>query len=718
MIDINKAEELHKQTSELLRNEQISDALTSMKQLALEAYNWDLRSEFEMIESNYRRMLMCMLQDMIDPERNHMYMDLQQKALILNDRLYRAVNRQISNTLYYRTIREVSKKTAFYSLSSFIEWAEEQLSLPDKQEELTNGVFNVLWTSDIWTSNDRECIRQLLDPNIFPEHLAALAVSAVTLALNEMYDPQKLQFLMDAYAHPSPSVSLRAITGIVIGCIIHDNRLMHSPEVHSHLIFLAEETHFEKDLQNIQHQLLQSRETEKINKFMHEELIPEMLKNPLLKKDKTGLDSINIENSLNPEWEKWSESKSVKKKINQMNELYSKGADIHMASFSNMKNFPFFHIISNWFLPFNPHHPVIMPHPQDNGSQSLQDIWIKTITCGEFCDSDKYSICLLLSSLPGGETHQHLTQQMASFNDEIEEHIDEMRAIQNKRENISKKYIQDLYRFFKLFSRKHEFNDIFKEELNLLYCTTLETFVYTPENIREVASTLFNLKHYEEAISMFSALEDLQELSFNERQQYGFCLQQTKQYAEAIQEYEKADLMQTDNLWNTTHLAQCYTLESQFTKAVEYYKKAEQIAPDDLQIQLQTGNLLAKLGEYEEAFKRFFKVHYLDEQSVVVWRAIAWYSLLANKMEQAERFYHMIEARRETASNETDLLNIGHFHWKNNKYSEAVSYYQRCSNLVGEENFKEMLLADADDLIMMQISPLDIPLIIDLIKIK
>ena len=166
-------------------------------------------------------------------------------------------------------------------------------------------------------------------------------------------------------------------------------------------------------------------------------------------------------------------------------------------------------------------------------------------------------------------------------------------------------------------------------------------------------------------------------------------------------------------MWTLTHLAQCYSSVENDEKAAQYYLMAEAIAPDDLSLQLQTGNSLAKMGDYEEAFKRFFKVHYQDEKNGSVWRAIAWYSLLAGKKEQAERFYRMIE---ENGCNENDLLNIGHMHWLNGHYKQAIKYYRDCQQKVGEETFQEMMMADEDNLLCTDMQVTDIPLILDLVK--
>lgn len=45
------------------------------------------------------------------------------------------------------------------------------------------------------------------------------------------------------------------------------------------------------------------------------------------------------------------------------------------------------------------------------------------------------------------------------------------------RENISNRYIQDLYRFFKLYIRRTEFTDPFAGHINLLPCICFESVI-------------------------------------------------------------------------------------------------------------------------------------------------------------------------------------------------------------------------------------------------
>ena len=719
MTDLNKAEEIHGKAADLLRNEQLLGALNKMSALMEEAADWNLRSEFENLQSNYRRMLQFIGQGMEDPERGAMYMTMKLKGLELNDRLLRAVRIQFSTTCYYKTLREVKKNPHLRAGSDLAEWARGQFAevpggevLPQEYIEAQLTLFNALWTSDIWSSHDREELAGMLDR--LPEPVAALSVSAVTLGLLEMFDLQKFHFLIEAYSHPAATVNQRAVAGVALAGAVHDNRMLLSHGVQD-LLADAGGTDLCNDLHRVQMQLLCCRETEKISKFMNEEFIPEMMKNPMLKKDKTGLDSIMTdEEAVNPEWEKWMESKAVRSKIHTMNEFYTMGADVHMASFAHMKNFPFFREVANWFLPFDRRHPAIASASGEDGSTSL---FRELFEGSEFCDSDCYSIYLFLASMPG-RTRNVVDKHVPNVSEEVREHLREMALAGASKEVICKKYARNVYRFYKLFSRRHEFTDLFEEEeLNLQYCTSFLPLVNRAEYIEDVAMYLFNQKHYEEADIMFDGLEMLAAPTFEVSQKRGFCMQQLKQYAKAVEHYENADLMHPDNLWTLTHLAQCYSHTEQLEKAAKCYLKAEAIAPEDLTLQLQTGNCLAKLGQFDEAFKRFFKIHYLDEKSVTVLRAIAWFSLMAGKPAQAEHFYTLIEESGKEPT-EVDLLNIGHTHWLARRYDKAAEYYLRCYRLTDLPTFHEMLLADANSLLCMGINPMDVPLILDLVTMK
>ena len=73
-------------------------------------------------------------------------------------------------------------------------------------------------------------------------------------------------------------------------------------------------------------------------------------------------------------------------------------------------------------------------------------------------------------------------------------------------EIASNQYIQDLYRFFKLYPRKNEFDDPFVENPNFYRDPTLRKLFNNDENLRIIAEFLLKKEYYEEALEIFNDL--------------------------------------------------------------------------------------------------------------------------------------------------------------------------------------------------------------------
>ena len=155
----------------------------------------------------------------------------------------------------------------------------------------------------------------------------------------ECFDLRKLMWLLDAYQHGNVYVSQRALIGIVFALHIHTHRLDLYPEIANRLKLLNEENSFDEDLVRIYRQLLLCQETEKIDKKMREEIIPEMLKNvSSMRNMKFGFEESDEEkDDRNPDWENVFEHSALGDKLREMNELQMEGADVYMSTFAPLK---------------------------------------------------------------------------------------------------------------------------------------------------------------------------------------------------------------------------------------------------------------------------------------------------------------------------------------------------------------------------------------------
>lgn len=128
-----------------------------------------------------------------------------------------------------------------------------------------------------------------------------------------------------------------------------------------------------------------------------------------------------------------------------------------MGSFSHMKQFPFFSDIVNLFMPFVDTHSAVASADSFDGAMGSLLSRMPIL-----CDSDKYSVALSFSAIPQAQREAAMqaikmqSEQMRDMLSEVEKASD--MAV---RRNIVNKYIQNLYRFYKLFRRKGEFFNIF-----------------------------------------------------------------------------------------------------------------------------------------------------------------------------------------------------------------------------------------------------------------
>lgn len=144
-----------------------------------------------------------------------------------------------------------------------------------------------------------------------------------------------------------------------------------------------------------------------------------------------------------------------------------------------------------------------------------------------------------------------------------------------------------------------------------------------------------------------------------------------------------------------------------------YYKKTEEVNPEDTKIVFHIGSCLAELGQNEEALNYFFKLDFIQNNSIKAWRGIGWCSFIGHKHEQAMKYYEKIIDRKPLA---IDYMNAGHVAWAMGNIRKAADLYKEAI-AAGEnkEQFIIMFRKDEAALLEQGIRAEDIPLMLDLL---
>ena len=695
---------------ELLLQDRLREALELIKTQMAGVTDWSILSRFDDIESSYSFMLQYFSQGSPDEHRTEVYRQLIRRALILNDDVLQARLQPESMLLYYQHMRSRLTRTENIeglrlALESFVEIGDTAA-----HEHNIGLLFDLIWTNGQWTSSDSASLLELIDSPLVMEDDSVLVISAVTLSLMERFDPLKCLFLCQASQNLSMAVSIRALTGLAVSLDAYKDLMPYFPEVDSRIRLLLDVPGIKERMLKVQMALLLCRETKEIDRRMREEFIPTMLRNPKL----GDLMREELEREdVSPDWKEWIEKPEVKDKLMQMSELQLEGADVYMSTFSNLKNYPFFREIHNWFRIFSLDQPDVVSSLGEAFSKSV--IAKSMLSSGMFCNSDKYSFALTFSQIPKEQRDLIMGQVDGEFQDEVQELKGNTFSTDVKENLAARQYTQDLYRFFNLFSRRHEFRNPFDDNLNLLTDNPLSPLLQTDDSEQTIAAWLLGKGYYDEAVSAYRLMESTAHpysTDYRFYQQMGYALQRIQHYDDALESYRRADILQPDNGWTLRHYAQCYRLTGQPKDALELLLQAEKRSADNLSLQIQIGDCLVDLKRYDEALTRFFKVDYLKPDYPKAWRAIGWCAFLAGRTDKSIEYYDKLLKTKPTGN---DCLNAGHAYFVDGNIQHAVSLYRQSRKALGQEQFDKEFLKDQPLLIERGISEMDIPLLLDLI---
>lgn len=711
--------EYYKYIEGLLNKRQLSKALSQLRDRQGYPPDWNNKNEWTEINDTFIYMLDYLKKGIADEHRETMFKQLLSRAYQLNDRLlYRVRMRSAEDEI--AVLRKDLEAEEFpldmVSLLPLLrKWGTimkgvETSPLDDpagdstiirNYEHFYTRLFNAVYTSSCWTKDDLEAALQVIDDPEVYEYDLLLLESAVLMNLSVGYDENKLRFLIGLVrqAHDY-TVQARAIVGIAICCFRHADRMLLNDDLISVLTKdLPENPVYLEGMRLLQKEFFICQQTDSTAKKMDEEILPAMMKSTYFRPTKFGFQ--NVEDYLNPKdsdpgGETEEGRKDIEKKLREMNDMHLNGLDVYMTTFSHLKNFPFFNTLANWFYPFNPYHYTVKGVYFTEGKK--MNILASILKDISFCNSDKYSFSLLLGKVGTFERKLMAKQIEQSLGgQDVKDLMMKYQGLQFMLE--IRMYLQDLYRFYKLYPSAYKvliFNP-FEGKLNFFHNPLLSQIVDDEDSLLAIAEAVYNVGNYEEALVYLQRLDRRGSRHASVYQREGYCLQTLQKYREAVDAYLKADLIRPGEMWTCRQLGYCYRHLREYGKALGFYLKMEEAEPDNKFILLRTGECLLQEKRYQEALQRFFKVEYTEPQYLPALRAIAWCAFLSGDLERAKKYYGKILKliKRQTDNHlsaewATDYLNAGHTALVSGNLSEAVLLYRKYAECSGTTEYQEL----------------------------
>lgn len=714
----------------MLTNGELGTAMTEYEKVSADMVNPLLQERFQQIRNDYRLMLDFLLRGFMDTERDRLYSQL----IVRFDQLVADtdMNMQTENSQMFSNIKKnlaafsaqhdevYGRLEAFVTDMAMTELEEEaiqdlkQKDLYERHYSFMSKLFEHIWLSSQWSDDDMAAYERLLLSPTIERNDIMLILSAVFLANSQCFDARKTLLMVNISAKATDEhIRQRALVGWTLTL---DERMSLYPQLTDAIREYCGNDGNTQQLVELQKQLYFCLNAERDNEAIQKDIMPDIIKNGNLNITRFGIeekDEDTLQNILNPEAQEEAIDK-VEQSFRKMVEMQKAGSDIYFGGFSQMKRFSFFFQTANWFAPFDVNHPAIK-HVTGSGKQTA---FIQALLkSGPFCDSDKYSFVLAMSNV------------FDRLPDNIKEMMngESMFEVYNASQDtespvyIRRMYLQDLYRFFKLYTNKQLLHNPFNSQHgkrgtalfidHSVFCGTIADDRYT-----EIGQFLLRRNNTREAWSMIERLREIQSDSLLELRAQCLYMQGKSEEAEML--YRKVVEKNPDDAKAISALAKITFQTGRYDEAVEYYKHLQQQYPDKLSYQLNYCVALSKTPQVAESIETLYRLYYENPDNHNVLRVLAWNLLVAKRTEQAGTEYEkLLQIGNQKAE---DWLNAGYYYLIVRNVEKAVDMFRRyveesksaqdARHLIGRQ-----IAADADVLLENGIDKIEMQLIVDLV---
>ena len=714
----------------MLTNGELGTAMTEYEKVSADRVNPLLQERFQQIRNDYRLMLDFLLRGFRDTERDRLYSQL----IVRFDQLVADTdtNMQTENSQMFANIKKnlaafsaqhdevYGRLEAFVTDMAMTELEEEaiqdlkQKDLYERHYSFMSKLFEHIWLSPQWSDDDMAAYERLLLSPTIERNDIMLILSAVFLANSQCFDARKTLLMVNISAKATDEhIRQRALVGWALTL---DERMSLYPKLTDAIREYCGNDGNTQQLVELQKQLYFCLNAERDNEAIQKDIMPDIIKNSNLNITRFGIeekDEDTLQNILNPEAQEEAIDK-VEQSFRKMVEMQKAGSDIYFGGFSQMKRFSFFFQTANWFAPFDVNHPAIK-HVTGSGKQTA---FIQALLkSGPFCDSDKYSFVLAMSNV------------FDRLPDNIKEMMngESMFEVYNASQDtespvyIRRMYLQDLYRFFKLYTNKQLLHNPFNSQHgkrgtalfidHSVFCGTIADDRYT-----EIGQFLLRRNNTREAWSMIERLREIQSDSLLELRAQCLYMQGKSEEAEIL--YRKVVEKNPDDAKAISALAKITFQTGRYDEAVEYYKHLQQQYPDKLSYQLNYCVALSKTPQVAESIETLYRLYYENPDNHNVLRVLAWNLLVAKRTEQAGTEYEkLLQIGDQKAE---DWLNAGYYYLIVRNVEKAVDMFRRyveesksaqdARHLIGRQ-----IAADADVLLENGIDKIEMQLIVDLV---
>ena len=696
------------QIKKLMEAGRYKDSFTLLRRRLTEVPVAGALNRVSQAESTYRYMLDYFSRGLADPGREAMLAAMRNDLIGIAQLIDKDTAATDSPELYFSTLRmcrlrPASLKTSVEKVVELKLMADLALASGQYPDALMNQIdgeeekiFNILWTADAINMDDYSIVIEAASNGSLPFTTSALAVASVGLSLMRYYSSDAFLMLIALSGADDPRLAARALSTLILSLSRWPQEVADDQRLTEALESLTDIGGMPERIRNVVKTIIRTRDTDRVSRKMQREVIPGLMQfGPdiiqRLKKDSEESSFSDLE--ANPEWEELLRDSGLEEKLRELTEMQSDGADVMMVAFSNLKGFPFFRQVRNWFLPFTVQHPMLRPLQtiDDDGVSSMLEM------SGLMCDSDKYSFAFSMASMPAAQRSMMLSQMHAQT-EQMKEQMRDLKALKGdtRYEDEVTRYFRDLYRFHKLFPKRAEFYDPFAVALDFPAIPVVSEVMESADEVAPVAEFYFKRGYHAEALPLLQTVARSSSASPHVWEKIGFCLEKTPNgNQEAIEAYMKAQLFNPDSRWITRRLGICYRREADYRNAIEYLEMSRPAdGAFDRSLSLLIADTLMEAGKWEEALRELYRVDYETPDDPEVIRRMMKCAFRMKDLAKAESLIRMIPG---ISLSEDDYRIMGHIAFLRKNMAEAARLYRLTVRPNDEKRlWKSQILSDLD----------------------
>lgn len=677
----------------LEKDNNVGEALHQLNQLlGQQDVSW-IRERLDDTTANYHRMADFYLQGYEDPQRQQFYKQLSAQLegiirdLILEDfkveypyLKYLNAQRQIPSVDDMRLQMEnYVTDMAMASLSALNGSNNNLADIHKRHANNLRSFFNLIVCSPQWHHEYAVSFEELLLSPAIDSADAQLLVSAVTLACLLVGDAEKILTLIHVFQKSKDErVKQRAFVGWVFA-LSNGRYQLHDSVRHAVKDVLSDNS-VKSALLDMQMQVVYCHYAERDNDELRKNIMPNIIKShdwQMMNMGSTPSDESSLEEILHPD-EADKRMESLEKSINKMNDMRKQGMDIYFGGFSQMKRFAFFNQLYNWLIPYTPTHPDLTMLPEELRNSGFLDRLFKE---GPFCDSDKYSFSIALSSvyqrLPAEVRKVLLSGEMSlNMPGESEESW-------RHSAYIRRMYLQDLYRFFKLCDLRHPFFNAFGYAHPTMFFTKDMICTEMHQQLPALISFLLKKKLWEslrEIVTCFTsdgkeAEEQGDEVRKSlELASAALCMHDSD-YTSAADYLKKLCKMEPEKESLLRQYSLAVFKSKRFEEASKIYKTLSQSYPQKMFYALGLAISLIYCGKADEAVSLLYKLDYEHPDNTEVQRTLAWGLLWIDRIEEAQKIYKDLCSGDKALPDDT--LNGAYCYWFQGQRMQAREMFRK-----------------------------------------